>query len=301
MTELSREILENWQIRKTRKQKTAFIEYLCSHFPQAKVEEGGRSRNIVIGDVEQADVVLTAHYDTCAVLPFPNVVAPQSILLSILYAMAIVVPVVVIALFAMSEVLYLTDSIFLGELVYVVLMLFFIGWVFCGKPNRHTANDNTSGVITLVELLHALSEEEKQRTAFVFFDNEENGLLGSGQFKKRHKEAMQNKLLLNFDCVSDGDTIALVYPRKMPAQQVERLREAFSEMGNKRLLIGSDRKLFYPSDQKHFPLGVGVAALKGKKLLYLNRIHTRRDTVMDEENIRCLCRGVDRLLKTEEA
>ena len=299
MTELSREILENWQIRKTRKQKTAFIDWFCSHFPEAVVEEGGRSRNIVIGDVEQADVVLTAHYDTCAVLPFPNVVMPQSVLLSILYAVAIVVPVVAIALFAMSEVLYLTDSILLGAFVYIGLMLSFVGWMFLGKPNPHTANDNTSGVITLVELLQNLTGEQRSRVAFVLFDNEENGLLGSGQFKKRHKDVMQHKLLLNFDCVSDGDTIALVYPRRMPVQQVERLREAFDGIESKRLLLGSDKKLFYPSDQKHFPLGVGVAALKGKRLLYLNRIHTARDTVFDEENIRCLCRGVERLLTTE--
>ena len=51
-----------------------------------------------------------------------------------------------------------------------------------GKPNKHTANDNTSGVITLLELMNRLSPEQKERTAFVFFDNEENGMLGSAFF-----------------------------------------------------------------------------------------------------------------------
>ncbi len=37
-----------------------------------------------------------------------------------------------------------------------------------------------------------------------------------------------------------------------------------------------------------FPRGTAFAALKGKKLLYLNRIHTPRDTVLEERNLLCL-------------
>lgn len=301
MTDLSRDILENWQIRKTRKQKTAFIEYLCRAFPQAVVEEGGGSRNIVIGDVEQAELVLTAHYDTCAVLPLPNVTFPQHALLSFLYAIVFVIPMVVVASLLGAAAGAAAKSFWLGDAVYLLTMLVMLAWMFLGKPNRHTVNDNTSGVVTLVELLHQMTEEERQRVAVVFFDNEENGLLGSGQFKKRHKDTMRHKLLLNFDCVSDGDTIALVCGKGVAEETVQQLCRAFTGSGDKRLLAGRAGKLFYPSDQRNFPCGVGVAALRGKKLLHLSRIHTKRDTVFDEENIRLLCRSVDRLLKTEKS
>ena len=45
----------------------------------------------------------------------------------------------------------------------------------------------------------------------------------------------------------------------------------------------------YPSDQANFPWGVGICALrKGKAGLYLSRIHTRRDTVLEETNVNIL-------------
>ena len=51
----------------------------------------------------------------------------------------------------------------------------------------------------------------------------------------------------------------------------------------------------YPSDQGNFPTSVGVVALKrGWMGLYLDRIHTPRDTVMKEENIRYLVDGAVR-------
>ena len=87
MTELSRVILRDWQVRKTKAQKQRFIEYLQSRLPGLAVEEGGwpRCRNLVLGDPENADVVFTAHYDTCARLPFPNFITPKNLLIYLLY------------------------------------------------------------------------------------------------------------------------------------------------------------------------------------------------------------------------
>lgn len=78
MHTLSKIIFDNYQVRKTKSQKTAFIDLLKQYYPDLTVEEGGvpRNRNIVIGDVEHANIIVTAHYDTCAQLPFPNLIAP---------------------------------------------------------------------------------------------------------------------------------------------------------------------------------------------------------------------------------
>ena len=95
MTETTREILEKYQVRKTKKQKTAFIEYVKKTAELAgydfKVEKGAfGARNIVIGDPDSAKVLYTAHYDTCARLPFPNFITPKNILVYLMYQLLIV-------------------------------------------------------------------------------------------------------------------------------------------------------------------------------------------------------------------
>jgi hypothetical protein len=43
--------------------------------------------------------------------------------------------------------------------------------------------------------------------AFIFFDLEESGLFGSKGYYSKHRRAMKDKLIVNFDCVSDGENI----------------------------------------------------------------------------------------------
>lgn len=76
MTSISETVLRAFMIRKTKDQKTAFIDYLKSQFPELQVEENKKNRNLILGDPAKAKVLLTAHYDTCAKLPFPNFSRP---------------------------------------------------------------------------------------------------------------------------------------------------------------------------------------------------------------------------------
>lgn len=304
MTDFAGELLERWQVRKNRKQKTAFIERMRQEYPLLHVEESGGCRNLVLGDVDSAEVVFSAHYDTCARMLLPNFLMPRSIVVSLLYGLLIVLPFV--ALFGFAEILAVIAAVnsgmgedaalLLGTCIYVALFLLLFILLLMGPANPHTVNDNTSGIITLVELYAAMTDEQRNKAAFVFFDREEVGLLGSAQFKKRHKNAMRRKLLINFDCVSDGDTIALIGGKKLPEKYMERLGALFSEKCGKTFLVESASKMYYPSDQRHFDYGVGVAAFKGKKHLYLDRIHTKRDTVFDEKNICCLVDGMSKLV-----
>ena len=87
------EILEKYQVRKTNKQKTAFIEYLKDRLSKigydVKIEEKGKglfkSRNIVVGDVDSAKFIVTAHYDTPPISPFPNFMFPTNIPMFLLF------------------------------------------------------------------------------------------------------------------------------------------------------------------------------------------------------------------------
>ena len=81
MTETTNIILREYQVRKNKKQKTAFIGFVedfCNRIGYScAVEKSIMNRNIVIGSPDSAKIVVTAHYDTCAVLPFPNFITPK--------------------------------------------------------------------------------------------------------------------------------------------------------------------------------------------------------------------------------
>jgi len=306
MTEFSKHILENFQIRKTRKQKAAFRDALTEELRRlgytVTVEKGFAARNVVAGDPDGAEVLLTAYYDTCPRLPFPNFITPRNMLWYILYQFVLIIPMGVLAIGAevgtilLWEILFGTDCPVLLAMaaLYLVLYLF-----LDGPANKHTANDNTSGVVTLLEIAAALPEEERGKVCFVFFDNEEKGLFGSAAFVKAHKTAKKRALVLNFDCVGDGDSIQFypAKPLKRDAALTARLTAAFPAAGGKTAEVVTGFG-FYPSDQKHFAKGVGVCALKKNRIFgyYMDRIHTKRDTVLEEENVRFLRDGVLRYL-----
>ena len=110
---------------------------------------------------------------------------------------------------------------------------------------------------------------------------------------------MKNKFLINFDCVSDGDYLMLIPDKKSFPEQEENLKAAFAEVTDKTVLIESAKFVYYPSDQKNFKKNIGVAAFKKSKLgLYMDKIHTPKDTVMDERNIETLVSGFRKFLRT---
>lgn len=302
MTALSEKILADWQVRKTKKQKTAFIEYMKSQIPEIQVEEGGfgKNRNLVIGDVKCADVILGAHYDTCARMFLPNFLPPKNILLYLLYSLLICIPVFAVAVLINMALHLVTENpllLYYGTFLPTLAAVYFM---FMGGPaNPHTVNDNTSGVVMLCEIWAAMSPQQRGKTAFVFFDNEENGLLGSAFFRKLHKkDGLKNKLMINYDCVSDGEHMLFVLSKPALKAYGDDFVAAFPNGADMTAHVECSSNTMYPSDQAGFPMGVGVAAMKKKRLvgLYINRIHTPRDTVLRRENIDYLTAGTLRLL-----
>ncbi len=302
MQTLSKNILEKWQVRKTKQQKTAFIEMLEEELKDYKVtvEESGlfKSRNIIVGDLESADYVLTAHYDTAPVLPFPNFLAPKNIIAYIIYCLLLFgLFAMIFALFDIALVL-LFNSIKAIKYGSIICSILLVGYMYVGFENKHTANDNTSGVITLIEALH--DEQIKDKVCCVFFDHEEVGLFGSSQFAKKHKKIMKHKLLINFDCVSDGDYLMVIYS-KQAKHRKQQLEECFVSNEQKKFIITSAATTLYPSDQMSFKNYLGVAAFKRKPIIgyYMDRIHTKKDIIFDEENIKQLITGIRNLVNTK--
>ncbi|MBO5906583.1 MAG: M28 family peptidase [Clostridia bacterium] len=315
MTETNKTILENYQIRKTRKQKSVFISFLedcaSSLGYTHKVERASfGSRNVVVGNIEKAEVVFSAHYDTQPVLPFPNFITPKSLPIYLIYqlvlSLLILLAPALLTLALGVPLGFLLDGFGVGveDRYYVFYLIYcFLLWVavillMFGPANKHTANDNTSGVTALLETMEKLPENLRDKAAFVFFDNEELGLIGSSSFYSKHKNTMKNKLLINFDCVSDGENM-LFAVKKGARKYVPYIEKAYEARGGFSVEICT-RGVIYPSDQILFPMGVGACALRKSKILgilYMNRIHTPLDTLYNEENISFFADGSVKLVE----
>ena len=310
MHELSETIFASWQVRKRKKQKAAFRKMLgetlrAQGYKVTEEHDRFSGTNVVVGDLSRSRYVFSAHYDTCAVLPVPNFLAPKNIPVSLLYQVflalvMILVLFVTVFLVSFPILFFLPDTPLVGAIAKGLPAIAVLALLFFGPANRHTANDNTSGVTVLTEALCSLPDEYKDKAAFVFFDNEELGLLGSAAFRRRHEKEMQGKTLVNFDCVSDGDYIMCVLGKKLwpNARGRAEMEAAFVMPEGKTGECVSSHGVLYPSDQMNFPRGACVAAFKERKGIgyYINRIHTRRDTEFDRENIEALRQFVLRLM-----
>ena len=290
------DILTLFPVRKTGKQKKAFraaVQAYAEGLGYACREEKGSfgSRNVVIGNPETADFLVTAHYDTCAILPIPNLITPCNFFLYFLYQMLIVAVCFLLAiLIGVGIGLLAGNGLIAGLFAYGAIWAILICMIV-GPANRHNANDNTSGVVTVLEIARTLPEIHRKKVCFVLFDLEEAGLLGSASYRKAHKAQLERQLVLNLDCVGDGDHLML-FPTKKLRKDRDKLASLYSAcgyFGRKSLLLREKGFAFYPSDQMNFPYGVGICALhKGKLGLYLSRIHTPKDTILEETNVNIL-------------
>ena len=290
------DILEEFPVRKKKKQKSALrnavSDWLRQNGYECREEKGALgARNLVIGDPEKARFLITAHYDTCAGMLVPNFITPCNFVLFLLYQLAISALILVPSFLAGVAVGWLTDSFLAGYFLFLILMWVFIVLMLCGPANSSNANDNTSGVVTLLEIARTLPENQRDKVCFVLFDLEEMGLIGSASYQKAHKAQTKKQIVLNLDCVGEGNEI-MFFPTgklKKDSEKMAVLRGCCGNFGEKRVSVREKGFAVYPSDQGNFPYGVGICALRrGKLALYLSRIHTARDTVLEQTNVNIL-------------
>lgn len=296
MLETPMDVQRGFPVRKTKRQKQNFREAVKSYASaigyESRVEKGSLgSRNLVIGNPERADYLVTAHYDTCACLPIPNLLTPCSFWLFLLWQVVLTILILVVC-----ALIGLVSGLISGDASIGVRCGYLMIWVLLaimliGPANSNNANDNTSGVVTLLEIAKSMPKNRRERVAFVLFDLEEAGLIGSASYRKSHKSQTDRQLVLNLDCVGDGDFLTLFPGKKVKAdkKRVASLRMICGGFGKKRIQLKEKGFAFYPSDQANFPLGVGICALnKRKGTLYLSKIHTKKDTTLERTNVNLL-------------
>lgn len=288
------DVLSMFPVRKSKRQKQAFrdaVQRYVQNLGYACREEQGSlgCRNLVIGDPEKAKYLVTAHYDTCARMLVPNFITPCNVVVYILYQIFLVLGLMAVSVAAgvLLGMIWQPVGGIAGATVYWLLLALMI----FGPANPNNANDNTSGVVTLLEVARTMPENQRHKVCFVLFDLEEAGLIGSASYRKAHLRETNRQLVLNLDCVGDGDQLRMFPTKALRRNRVKltSLYKACGYFGKKNLLVQESGKFIYPSDQMHFPYAVGICALRKKwKFLWMSRIHTKRDTILEQTNVNIL-------------
>lgn len=291
------DILEYFPVRKTRKQKETFrsavISYFSSHGYNLTIETGKLGvRNIVVGNPETARYLVTAHYDTPAALLFPNLITPCSFLPFLGYQIVVTLCILFISFLPGLLLLLSGISTEAASWIWLLCLYAVLALILIGPANQQNANDNTSGVVTVLEIARSLPDNYRKDLCFVLFDLEEAGLLGSAAYRKAHKKQSDQQIVLNLDCIGDGNEIVLFPTKVMKADdaKMELIRTITGIWGNKSISIREKGFAHYPSDQKRFSYGVGIAAFRRSRWagLYCSRIHTKKDTILEETNVNIL-------------
>lgn len=127
-------------------------------------------------------------------------------------------------------------------------------------------------------------------------------MFGSSFFYKKHRKQIKDKMLINFDCVGDGENIVTMADRKCRKDEKYQLfvdalkqEEVHSDV---RYLCRKMKFMMFPSDQMNFKKGIGVCSLKKSPIgLYVARIHTYFDTKCRAENVEYLTKAMVRFVE----
>lgn len=292
------DVPELFPVRKSKTQKQSFrdnvLPYLESIGYTPSVEKVSMgAHNIVIGDPDRAKYLITAHYDTPASIGIPNVLTPCNPVTFLLYQLLVVVMLLAVSIGAAMLLLCFTGNERVALVAWYIVYFGILMLMMLGPANKSNANDNTSGIVTLLEAAAAMPQQLRDQVCFLLFDLEEAGLVGSAGHRNAHKAATESQVILNLDCVGDGKNILFfpVHKAKTDTALIHRLQELCKkDWGAYHLEVRTKGFTAGSSDHKKFPKGVGVMAFNRNKLVgyYCNRIHTWRDKILNYDNVTLL-------------
>ena len=300
-------LIEKFPIRKNKQQKESFRSWVLAEAEKlgytAQVEKKGSSNNVVIGDTDKAEAIFTAHYDTPPVMPVPNFITPCNVLVYILYQLVLTIAILAVSGVVAGGLGWLAKAIFgdgemafwVGYLAELAALFGLIYLMMFGPANKNNANDNTSGVAAVMETMARIPAENRGKVAFILFDNEEKGMLGSNAFASKHKQVKKQTLLVNMDCVGLGENILFFSPKKARAHaHYEKLMAAVNAQQGRPVEWFNMEGHLYPSDQSQFKCGIAICSCKKAKVIgyYCDRIHTKHDTIADAGNIAFIADGL---------
>ena len=299
------EITARFPIRKTAEQKEAFLKYALAAARkmgyEARIEENGRHRNWIAGDPETAEIIFTAHYDTPAVKPLPNLIIPRNVPLFLLYHFCVVLLLFAVSFGAAYLLFLLTREKRLTLIAFILAYYALLMLITVGPANKNNVNCNTSGVAAVMQLMLRIPEEARGQAAFILFDNGEKGRLGSRAYATRHQQIKKRSPVFNMDCVGVGDHLLI------GVKNFARATFAYGFVQTAFTQRDGVTPHFYPnsgcilhSDHQSFRCGITATACRRRRLIgfYTPDIQTRRDTKADQANIDYLTDTLTEVVKT---
>ena len=278
--------------RKSKRNFRAFLQGVAENLGfKSKVDSNMFAKNVVIGDPEKAEYIFTAHYDTPPRLP--KFFVKKMLLNSFVF-----LPLAVVALgYGLPYIMLKIPDIPINFVAHFAKIW---PWVcsfapvtymlgFLGGANKKNVNDNSSGVLTLLNIMEKikdLPQEQKDKICLVFFDNEEKALLGSISFRLKYNKVLKNQKIVNFDCVGLGKQVNAYHMGKESNTAID---EISNIMGGDYVLSPKKTTLLSMSD--HIPFGKKLDCTTllcvdkdNNKSLY-SQIHSSNDTKIDNNNI----------------
>jgi len=283
-------VAKRFNRRMKRSDKDEFLEFVkrfaASYSYPIAIEKNTLAQNAVVGSPRLAKYIFTAHYDTPPLMPAFLVknqiffLVIQAIYIGLLIAIPFFFPA-----FIRDNTLLRIISRILVIIIGFIPFIYIMG--FIGKGNKNNYNDNSSGVIMLLELMEELrTAENRNDYCFVFFDNEEKGLFGSKFFQAYHRHHLNGKNIINLDCIGIGDNIN-IYGNN--PQLFQAITESARKAEDLDLPINSFKnKITKASD--HYTLRRYKAIMlcletKRKNKFIMENIHTSKDTVLELEKM----------------
>jgi len=299
--------LDQFPKRLKRKDKTKFLDFISEKMEsfgyETKYSKGryiARCINLE-SDNDNSEVILGAHYDTPTILPFYfefffrlfGHTRQFLLMFAIFFLVAVLTPV-----FLKIE--------GLDCLLKAIKWTFYLSFLGMLIPNPNNKNDNTSGVATLLDIAEKISKNPdlKTKLKFVFFDNEELGLLGSLMQRNKWKKEgfdVSNKKFISIDCVAHGEIPVILY-QKNP-EIANQLSNAFFQNDTLSKVV---RLPFYPvSDNYAFgKYGAANISWMNKSWIpggyYIKNVHSPRDNYVDYDKIEIISDSVIDFIKNVE-
>ena len=126
---------------------------------------------MIIGDPDNAALIISAHYDTGYNQGLPSLVVARNWILWLLWQALTLLLLFAVSLGAdlLGGALGLTPQ--LRTIAFVAVFLLQLLLMMHTFPNRHNANGSTSGVAAVLQLCDTLPEALRGRVAFILFDD----------------------------------------------------------------------------------------------------------------------------------
>ncbi len=300
ISSLAAHISTNFPARYTSKQKQAFraflLQELAHHGWEAEVVTGGqllKSHNVVTKNPD-ADVLLLAHYDTIGRDLLGGLLS--RVVGHGLWAQMSTGVIIGLVLVGLGELFHKALAPYLPLPVLLALQLLLPVIVFLPLfiPNKHCLNDNTSGVIALLNIARALNDYPnlRRRVRLALVDLEEVGLVGSRHLRQylcKQGVDLHDMMIINFDCVGWGQV-----PVVCPAGKASKARQLWAHLRASRLEVAFNKM---PSDHMSFRREGVTAVIFGNPALigkgfYIPNVHSARDIHLDPQNIAWLTESI---------